>query len=242
MDTERDYNAITARHYAAYRPPLHSLILGRCLEKENKFSVGLDIGCGTGQSSIALSEFCEKVIGIEPSNEMLGAALAHPQVEYVFFDQEYINFPDNTFDVVTLAGSLFYAKSQNLLDEIIRVSQNSAQVIVYDFEILFQELYTRLGIEPQTDPLPYYHQEDFSGLDGEIKPLKTAVDQEVLHLQAANLAHLLLSVRTNYEVLGKKYKTNIPFTQLEDQLKSFLSDDMYPLEANIYYTIYIVDK
>lgn len=120
MGRETDYNAITARHYAAYRPPLHSLILGRCLEDENKFTLGLDIGCGTGQSSIALYEFCERVIGIEPSTEMLSGALTHPHVDYVFFDQERIDFPDNSFDVVTLAGSLFYAKSQILLDEILR--------------------------------------------------------------------------------------------------------------------------
>jgi hypothetical protein len=42
------YDSTSARHYAAFRPPLHSLILERVIGPSESFQVGLDIGCGTG--------------------------------------------------------------------------------------------------------------------------------------------------------------------------------------------------
>ena len=65
-----EYDKITAFHYASYRPPLHSKILKRCLV-DRFYDSGLDIGCGTGQSSIALSDFCNRVVGIDSSSEMI---------------------------------------------------------------------------------------------------------------------------------------------------------------------------
>ena len=51
MDNE--YDEITAYHYLKYRPPLHELILAKGLKADPTYVEGLDIGCGTGQSSIA---------------------------------------------------------------------------------------------------------------------------------------------------------------------------------------------
>jgi ubiquinone/menaquinone biosynthesis C-methylase UbiE len=49
------YDQVTAGHYAAYRPALHSLILRRVFSDADSFDVGLDGGCGTGHSAIALA-------------------------------------------------------------------------------------------------------------------------------------------------------------------------------------------
>ncbi|MEO9894623.1 methyltransferase domain-containing protein [Aurantibacter sp.] len=76
-----DYDTINAEHYAAYRPPLHQVILEKCLQKKTH-NIGLDIGCGTGNSSIALAKFCNRVIGIDPSKSMLERALLHAIVSY----------------------------------------------------------------------------------------------------------------------------------------------------------------
>ena len=59
-----------AHHYRAFRPPLHYLILKNCLGKR-KFKKTLDIGCGVGNSNIALTNFSKKVIGYDINKEML---------------------------------------------------------------------------------------------------------------------------------------------------------------------------
>ncbi len=58
------YDDQIARHYAAYRPPLHQLIINEALENQ-LFEVGLDIGCGTGCSAIALADRCRQVFGVD---------------------------------------------------------------------------------------------------------------------------------------------------------------------------------
>ncbi|WP_436716151.1 class I SAM-dependent methyltransferase [Roseiconus lacunae] len=50
------YTDAVASHYAAYRPPLHELILMRVISNQTRFCDGLDVGCGTGRSSGALAK------------------------------------------------------------------------------------------------------------------------------------------------------------------------------------------
>ena len=71
-----DYDNITAYHYSFYRPALHLPILESCLEGKY-FEKGLDIGCGTGHSSIALANFCNEIVGLDPSSDMLNLSLIH---------------------------------------------------------------------------------------------------------------------------------------------------------------------
>ena len=71
------YNESVASHYSAYRPPLHQLILQRAELGTATFPIGLDVGCGTGRSSVALADFCEQVFAIDPSQPMLDAATPH---------------------------------------------------------------------------------------------------------------------------------------------------------------------
>ena len=67
----KEYDNITALHYAAYRPSLHAKILKARFDYSKKFELGLDVGCGTGQSSIALANYCKSVIGMIAMSLML---------------------------------------------------------------------------------------------------------------------------------------------------------------------------
>jgi SAM-dependent methyltransferase len=80
--TER-YDSTAARHYAAFRPPLHGLILDRAIRPNESFQVGLDVGCGTGYSAVALAKYCDRVFGLDPSRSMLDAAQRHPRITYI---------------------------------------------------------------------------------------------------------------------------------------------------------------
>ena len=107
------YDETNAVHYAAYRPPLHQLILSRVLDAEDSYEFGLDIGCGTGHSAVALTHYCRHVVGIEPSKPMLERAAQATGVEYIRGSAESIPALDQTADLVTLAGSLSYADISN---------------------------------------------------------------------------------------------------------------------------------
>lgn len=234
-----DYDHITAHHYAAYRPPLHAQILALCLDETTHFSRGLDVGCGTGQSSIALAKYCHQVIGIEPSEDMRRIALAHPSVTYQTYDGVNLEFPGAYFDMLTFAGSLFYAKSQRLLDEVVRVSKPAALILVYDFDVLLHEILYQLNIELPEDQHSYNHRENFSGLQGSaLIELANIMESVPLQLKSVELAHLLLSLKPVYKILAARYNVKDPYDALVAALDLQLNSIFYNLQVNLFYTMY----
>ena len=239
---KHEYDVIIAEHYAAYRPPLHHLILKKCLQKngEYKFDYGLDVGCGTGQSSVALTDFCENVIAIDPSPEMLVMAKSNRMISYKTFDGKNIDLPEDHFDIVTFAGSLYYAKSQRLFDETIRVTRQDGLILIYDFEIVmdeFTELFESLEIRNLPD---YDHWIDFSGLDTYgISKLYTQKERIKIKIAPKNMAHVMLAEPGVYQALLSRDPERNPFEAMCGMLKSKKYDELH---VNIFYTLYRVLK
>ncbi len=240
----KGYDQITAFHYSAYRPPLHSPILKEYFGVHGKHSLGLDIGSGTGHSSIALAIYCEKVIGIEPSEEMLSKSLPHPRVEYALYDQKHLDFDPNSFDIISFAGSLYYAKSQQLLHEIVRVSKHNSQVMVYDFELFLDDVLSMLNVDSTSkQKSEYNHQEKFYGLNQEgIKIEKEIKRPLTVEMSISNLAHLLLSSKVNYYPLLEAFGYDNLYNKVAQKLYSVLKAEKTTIEAMTYLTIYEVIK
>lgn len=237
-----DYDAITAFHYAAYRPSLHATILKMCITLGHSYSYGLDIGSGTGQSSIALTNFCMQVVGIEPSSTMLSKAIVHPKVSYKKFDKHHIDFQDNTFDIITLAGSLWYAKSQQLLDEIGRVGKESAFVVVYDFEIVLAKILSTLGFKYAIDDdLLYNHKENFSDLEtNQISLVEEAVESIQFSSSPIELAHLILSVKKEYHFFRNTLGEQNLHSKLVKRLEEIFDKKEFKINAKIFFTSYAI--
>ncbi|MEQ8809040.1 MAG: class I SAM-dependent methyltransferase [Imperialibacter sp.] len=234
-----DYNADIAVHYNAYRPPLHQLILAKCLKSQSAYRNGLDIGSGTGQSSIALAGFCEKVTGVEPNKEMLMQAIDYPSVSYVHFDGKKLPFTDSSFDIITFAGSLFYARSQRMLNEVVRVCLTNAIVVAYDFEVLFQQL--PFGFHLPVEAVDYDHRANFSGLEmNGLRETNSFVSDYQLTVSTEELGHLLLSARSFYDYFAERYASSEPFVLLVKELSNHA--DTHSIDARLYATIYIVSK
>ncbi|MEP3208772.1 MAG: class I SAM-dependent methyltransferase [Maribacter sp.] len=234
-----DYDAISALHYASYRPSLHVEILRRYLSS-TQYNAGLDIGCGTGQSAIALAEFCQSVIAIDPSPEMISRAIAHSKVNYTLFDKKHFACQDNTFDIITLAGSLWYAKSQQLLDEIVRVGSENCMVIVYDFELLLDDILTKIGFDTRGDSLlTYSHTEDFSGLDThQITKIDKSSERVQIQIATKDLTHLLLSVKEQYTSMVDLYGSNALYDTIKSMLSALSDSGSFTIQANTFATVY----
>jgi len=239
MEQEEYYGKITAFHYSAYRPDLHNRILQKCLNSDKKYILGLDVGCGTGHSSLALTTYCEKVIGIDPSQDMIDNAIAHPKIEYKLFDGVNLDFPDNTFDIVTFGGSLFYAKSQALYNELVRITTKHGKVVVYDFEVELDHVYGLLGLNKPQQETEYLHKTDFSGLLGDHLIKETQeIQKDTLRISSTNLAHLMLSVPESYEEIVGRGRNLEPFTSLIHQIESTFSEEDYNIPVFLYWTKY----
>ncbi|MDH3652476.1 MAG: class I SAM-dependent methyltransferase [Saprospiraceae bacterium] len=230
-----NYSAEIARHYLAYRPPLHALILEKCLKGKRIFQYGLDIGAGTGQSTIALSKYCLKVTGLEPSLDMLAQAIQKAGVSYKQYDGKKIPFRDDLFDIITFAGSLNYAKSQRTLDEVIRVSSDSALIIIYDFEIKLDQIFDHIGYPPVE---AYDHRADFEDLDStRIYKQDGSVASIAFKVSPADLAHLILSEQSSFRFFSTKYEQDDPYPPLLEHLLVSESDPV-TLTATLFITLY----
>lgn len=239
-----EYDHITAFHYAAFRPPLHSEILKACVKEDNEYLLGLDVGCGTGQSATALSGYCKKVIGIDPSEEMLEKTVKHPRVEYQYYNCNYFDFPKDHFDIITFAGSLFYGKSQELLNEVVRVSKDAAEIIIYDFQVLLdsilEELLTDSANKEQSN---YDHQVNFDGLKQENLEVKKVFKKSIqFEISIANIAHLLLSSKDNYSLLFARFGENKLYNKILQKLHLIYKSKNTLFKANTYATVYKIVK
>lgn len=235
--TER-YDSTAARHYAAFRPPLHALILDRLMDANESFGVGLDVGCGTGYSAVALTKYCERVYGLDSSQSMLEAAQKHPQITYLYGSSESLNqLPVQAFDIVTFAGSLFYTKSDSLRSELLRVCPPGGTILVYDFEILLNEVMTAVGIDIPVGTSNYDHRVNFSSW-AEFMTETSGAERVRLEVTENQMAHLLLSDSNHYDGFLKRFPNGDPYEPLVDWLKN--SARAVHLDADIYFTRYRV--
>lgn len=191
-----EYDQETAAHYAAYRPPLHHTILKRGLRKEESFARALDIGCGTGRSTLALQEWSPAVLGTDPSAEMIAATSPQAGVTFAVQPGEDIaaGLPHHTFDLVCFAGSLFYLDAAAASNSLQQLLVPGGTVIVYDFDIQLAPVFDLLGVSVAAGA--YDHAKNFSHLPQQSLQ-EVIVLQETIGFSATKeeIAHLLFSVQ-----------------------------------------------
>lgn len=233
------YDAITASHYSAYRPPLHSIILGRALRQNRERQMGLDIGCGTGRSTQVLANFCNHVIGLEPSKSMLLKTEKHEKVNYVSSPGEQIPIATKSVDVVTLAGSLNYIERNPLVNELVRICCTDAEIVIYDFKVDLIDFEKFLGMNLVNCSLEYDHS---ANLGGHINFDEVTIVEDEVSTNASPLeiAHLLLSDRERNNALCRKYKTSNPIKLIQREISSMSST--IQIKSNIFYSIYVLSQ
>jgi ubiquinone/menaquinone biosynthesis C-methylase UbiE len=231
------YDKTTALHYAAYRPQLHEPILHSCLGKK-KFEHGLDIGCGTGASCIALKFFCKEVIGVDPNKKMLSQTVTENNITYQLMANNKLPFADKIFDICTYAGAWWYGKSQALLNETIRVSTINGTILLYDFKVDFDSIYDNLGLLP-SDLEGYEHSSNFDKLDTSVfRSISKKMEDKQLLLSPTALAHLLCSEQDIYKQLILKFSNDNTFGQFVQYIKGNIDPSRITVKVVIYHSLY----
>ena len=96
----------------------------------------LDLGCGTGNYSIPLTEVGCKVIGVDHSPNMLNVAKEKTKaigldIEYHLSEADKLDFPDNHFDaVVSVTAFEFIKDIEKVFSELMRVVKPSGRIIL----------------------------------------------------------------------------------------------------------------
>lgn len=136
MRDKRNYflDGERAGRYTEARPSFHAQALSAYHQASSAviYERALDVACGTGQSSIALTSWSKSVDAIDNSEAMLKHALQHPQVNYHSGKAEELPFQADHFDLVFVASSLHWFERRPFLKEASRVLRPQGKLLIYD--------------------------------------------------------------------------------------------------------------
>jgi len=101
-----------------------------------KPSVVVDLGCGTGLSTLMWSGVATEVIGIEPSQDMITIALQKAkhvdQVRFITGFSDATGLEDDSVDIVTCSQSFHWMEPEKTLEEVSRILKKNGVFAVYD--------------------------------------------------------------------------------------------------------------
>ncbi len=126
--------------YDRYRPAAPRLVV-EILTKHlgRKPTVVVDLGCGTGLSSFIWQEHADRIIGVEPNDDMIGKAREKLRrlggADRLSFVQGYSNQLDlegESADILTYSQSFHWMEPQSTLKEAARVLRRGGIFAAYD--------------------------------------------------------------------------------------------------------------
>lgn len=162
----------TSADYAKFRdiypPEFYEKIIERGLCIKNQ-SV-LDIGTGTGVLPRNLYRYGARWTGIDISNEQIGYAKklsAGMDINYYTSSAENINFPDNSFDVITACQCFWYFDHKRLIPKFFHMLKPGGHFLVLCMEWLpFED-----KIAGESEKLVLKYNPDWSGKGSTIQPI-----------------------------------------------------------------------
>jgi SAM-dependent methyltransferase len=125
-----------AAGYASARPYLHPEVFARVrpiVGRARRFHRALDLGCGTGLSSLALLDLAERVVAIDASLDMLRHARRADGVRYVACGAETPAFREGTFDLVVACGSMDWVDRAQFMPRAAELVESGGWLVSLDF-------------------------------------------------------------------------------------------------------------
>jgi ubiquinone/menaquinone biosynthesis C-methylase UbiE len=124
-----------AARYAGGRPYFHPVVIKRVkdfLSLGDMVRRALDVGCGTGLSSVALKEVAAQVVGVDAAPEMIAYAPRAARIIYAVSRAEALPFGKHAFDLLTLSQVSHWLDRPRFFAESRRVLRPMSWLIAYD--------------------------------------------------------------------------------------------------------------
>ncbi|MFN3839876.1 MAG: class I SAM-dependent methyltransferase [Cyclobacteriaceae bacterium] len=150
--SRKDYFSRQAKRYAAFRPTypdeLYRFIFGHL----KSFDTAWDCATGNGQVARVLAAQFDTVYATDISKQQLDEATPAKNISYSMQPAERTNFPDKSFDLITVGQALHWFDIPAFYKEAIRTAKPGAWLAVWG--------YTNCTINPIIDLpfLKFYHE------------------------------------------------------------------------------------
>lgn len=115
-------------------PPAELFELLASLAPRQPAELVVDLGSGTGMSTVPWSAWAADVVGIEINPEMSRLARRGPNVRYIHAAAHDTGLPDGCADVVTCAQSFHWMDPEPTIAEIARLLRSGGVFAAYDYD------------------------------------------------------------------------------------------------------------
>lgn len=141
-----------AGDYAQFRPTYPEELFRYLASLTEEHSDAWDCGTGNGQAAIALAQYYDRVIGIDPSADQVAHARPHPKVEYRIAPAEDSAISAGSIDLIVAVQALHWFDLDKFYAEVQRVAKPSGSIIAV-------WCYGLMEITPAVDRVVsrYYH-------------------------------------------------------------------------------------
>ena len=158
-----------AERYAKYRPYFHPMVIENIktyLNIQEPVGFALDVGCGSGQSTVALKHIAELVVGADISAEMLAFTEKIPAIQYIQVAAEKMAIKSDSADLLTTSMAYHWFEPEQFFAEARRVLKNGAWLIIFNngfrgqmyknpkFEQWVQQVYEKHYPTPPRNSVP----------------------------------------------------------------------------------------
>ncbi len=121
--------------YARGRPYVHDQVIQQVrtfLNLRKPVPRALDIGCGTGLSTVALRDIARSIVALDISYDMVAHAPKNGHTYYVNGAAENVPLAASSFDLVTVSSAFHWFSKERFRKELSRILKPGAWVIIYE--------------------------------------------------------------------------------------------------------------
>ncbi|HLT79535.1 MAG TPA: class I SAM-dependent methyltransferase [Cyclobacteriaceae bacterium] len=129
----KDYFSGHAKNYATFRPTYPDELYAFILEHVAHKRYAWDCGTGNGQVAGRLAAHFEYVEASDISQKQIEQAPQVENIRYHVSPAEATPFPDNRFDLITVAQALHWFDLEKFYDEVKRVATDGAVIAVWGY-------------------------------------------------------------------------------------------------------------
>lgn len=122
--------------YAKFRPVYSQKLIDFLLSLTSTHETCWDCGTGNGQLAIALAKYFPKIHATDISEKQLNNAIQRANIEYSKQPAELTNFPDQHFDLITVAQAAHWFDHEKFNKEVKRVLKPNGVIVLFGYGLV----------------------------------------------------------------------------------------------------------
>ena len=136
MKSIKDNFSSQAATYKKYRPTYPDALYQDVISMVKQKTRCWDCGTGNGQVAIQLAKHFDRVYATDISRNQLDQAPNHPRITYKLERAEKTSFPDDEFDLITVAQAIHWFDFKAFNNEVKRVGKNGSILGIWGYGLL----------------------------------------------------------------------------------------------------------